>query len=70
MPGIIVNPNALNLDDPIENWISQFPYTAIKEDHKICGIYRCGEMRNEDKEYRRLRVTVMLSDWLPYKKEE
>lgn len=70
LPGNAVNPNALNLNDPIENWISQFPYHALGKDLEIHGAYRCGEMRNENKEYRRLRITVSLCEWIPYKKEE
>lgn len=58
-----------DLTNPLEEWISKFPYDALKEDSVIELAFRCGEKRNEGKEYRRLRVRVSLTNWLPLNPE-
>lgn len=58
----------IDLNDPLQKWISQFPYDVIG-DGPISEIFRCGEKRNEGKEYRRLRVRIELCEWLPFKEE-
>lgn len=64
--------NPLNLDDPLDKWISQCPIEFIlnhpmddKEEFFRRG-YRAGESRNNKYEGRRIRIAISCTNWITY----
>lgn len=53
----------------LEDWIEKFPYEIVAEEKGFGATFRAGEVRNERTEYRRLRVSIGLSSWMPLSPE-
>lgn len=69
IPGVSIAPKEWEPQTLLEKWIASFPYDSVPPDEgQFHFSFRCGETREIEgrKQYRRLRVSVMLSDWLPF----